>query len=355
MEVLIQGKPARAVIDSGAEMSLISPRWVEKNHLPFMEKEKSEQIVLADGSPARFGNGWIHAETTEVKLQVRGIREIRRFDITDIGEHDLLLGWDWVYTHNPVINWQRQTIRARPTETTAALKAEQLWNSKIRGIGKISRRKALRMYRRDPSSVRVIWVRKVSTGKESRGDAADTSTRDSEDNTRPPEYHDFEPLFAEQERPLAQHQPWDHEIFLERNGIPPDHLLSPEQEMKAAKLKPLKMHPLSQEQEEEVRRHLKEYLRKGYIRPSKSPMASPILLVPKKNGKWRLCVDFRQLNNATIKNRYPLPLISELQDRVAGADWLTALISARDITAFASQAVTNGKRHFELTTDSMSS
>ena len=47
--------------------------------------------------------------------------------------------------------------------------------------------------------------------------------------------------------------------------------------------------------------------------------------MPKKNGKLRLCVDYRQLNEITIKNRYPLPLISELRDRLQGAQWFTAL------------------------------
>ncbi|KAK1909008.1 hypothetical protein P3342_011085 [Pyrenophora teres f. teres] len=52
-------------------------------------------------------------------------------------------------------------------------------------------------------------------------------------------------------------------------------------------------------------------------------MASPILFVKKPNGKWRLCVDFRRLNSATIKNRYPLPLMTELMDQIQGAKWFT--------------------------------
>ncbi|KAK1911147.1 hypothetical protein P3342_011749 [Pyrenophora teres f. teres] len=52
-------------------------------------------------------------------------------------------------------------------------------------------------------------------------------------------------------------------------------------------------------------------------------MASPILFVKKPNRKWRLCVDFRRLNSATIKNQYPLPLITELTDQIQGAKWFT--------------------------------
>jgi hypothetical protein len=58
----------------------------------------------------------------------------------------------------------------------------------------------------------------------------------------------------------------------------------------------------------------------GKIRPSKSPAGAPILFVPKKEGRGlRLCVDYRGLNRVTIMNRYPLPLMDELRDRVAGS------------------------------------
>src|SRR6202048_4817365 len=61
-------------------------------------------------------------------------------------------------------------------------------------------------------------------------------------------------------------------------------------------------------------------LKTGKIRPSKSPAGSPILLVPKPNGRGlRLCVDYRGLNKITVLNRYPLPLMDELRDCVSGA------------------------------------
>jgi reverse transcriptase-like protein len=68
---------------------------------------------------------------------------------------------------------------------------------------------------------------------------------------------------------------------------------------------------------------LQDNLTKGFIRPSKSPAGAPILFAPKKDGTLRLCVDYRGLNKVTVKNRYPLPLISEIMDRVNGAKWLS--------------------------------
>ena len=70
---------------------------------------------------------------------------------------------------------------------------------------------------------------------------------------------------------------------------------------------------------------LKENLERGYIRPSQSPMASPFFFVGKKDGRLRPCQDYRYLNEHTIKNAYPLPLISELLDKLTGARRFTKL------------------------------
>ena len=60
-------------------------------------------------------------------------------------------------------------------------------------------------------------------------------------------------------------------------------------------------------------------LDKGFIRPSKSPWGAPVLFVKKKDGTFRLCVDYRQLNKVTVKNRYPLPRMDDLFDQLQGA------------------------------------
>jgi hypothetical protein len=70
----------------------------------------------------------------------------------------------------------------------------------------------------------------------------------------------------------------------------------------------------------ELKSQLEELLEKQFIRPSVSPWGAPVLLVKKKDGSMRLCVDYRQLNKVTIKNRYPLPRIDDLMDQLVGAE-----------------------------------
>jgi hypothetical protein len=69
----------------------------------------------------------------------------------------------------------------------------------------------------------------------------------------------------------------------------------------------------------ELKKQLDELLHKGYIRPSISPWGSPVLFVKKKDGSLRMCVDYRQLNEVTIKNKYLLPRIDDLFDQLNGA------------------------------------
>jgi hypothetical protein len=69
----------------------------------------------------------------------------------------------------------------------------------------------------------------------------------------------------------------------------------------------------------ELKRQIDELLEKGYIRPSTSPWPAPILFVEKKDGTKRMCIDYRALNEVTIKNKYPLPRIEDLFDQLRGA------------------------------------
>jgi hypothetical protein len=126
----------------------------------------------------------------------------------------------------------------------------------------------------------------------------------------PPEYQDFGSLFSEEEsRTLPPHRPYDHTIPLKEGATP--------------SFGPL--YALSHKELEVLRQWLDDNLAKGFIRSSSSPAASPILFVKKPGGELRLCVDFRDLNEKTVKNRYPLPLFRETLMRLHKARVFTKL------------------------------
>jgi len=90
-------------------------------------------------------------------------------------------------------------------------------------------------------------------------------------------------------------------------------------------LKKGKVYSLSREEREEVQAFVKDQLRKEYIWPSKSPQMSPVYFVAKKNSTWRMVQDYRHINQWTIKNRYPLPLIADILDEVGKRKVFTKL------------------------------
>src|SRR5271155_5491685 len=86
-----------------------------------------------------------------------------------------------------------------------------------------------------------------------------------------------------------------------------------------------KVYPLTLPEQDEMNKFIDKNLAKEYIQPSTSPMASPLFFVDKKDGKLRPCQDYRKLNEGTIRNAYPLPLISTLIDQLKGAKYFTKL------------------------------
>jgi len=77
-----------------------------------------------------------------------------------------------------------------------------------------------------------------------------------------------------------------------------------------------KVYPLLREEREEVREFIQEQLKKGYIQPSKSPQMALVFFVRKKDGKKQIVQDYRYLNEWTIKNNYPLPLILDIVENI---------------------------------------
>ena len=109
-------------------------------------------------------------------------------------------------------------------------------------------------------------------------------------------------------------------VFAEPQGLPParetfDHQIPLKEGTNAINLRAYRYPTLQKNVIEDM---VKKLLEQGIIRPSNSPFAAPIVLVKKKDGGWRMCVDYRGLNKATIKDKFPIPIIEELLDELHG-------------------------------------
>jgi len=113
---------------------------------------------------------------------------------------------------------------------------------------------------------------------------------------------------VESERMLMR-KIWDHAIDLKETFIPQKR----------------RIYPLFKDEREEVQNFMEDQLRKGYIRPTKSPQTSPVFFVGKKDGKKRMVMDYCNLNSQTVKNNYPLPLITELINNMEGKKVFTKM------------------------------
>ena len=149
-----------------------------------------------------------------------------------------------------------------------------------------------------PADSRIPNVSNCKSVPETTGHSATTSTP-VDLSTLPKEYHDFADVFNKSKAgKIADHQPYDLKITLDKGTVPP---FGP-------------IYSLSQEELAALRKFIDENLATGSIRPSRSPCGAPVLFIRKKDGSLQLCVDFQGLNWISKKDRYLLPLISNLLD-----------------------------------------
>ena len=153
-------------------------------------------------------------------------------------------------------------------------------------------------------------VGKVTTSTELAQKAHEKDKEKTLEEMVPPYLHDLLPVFDKQTASrLPEHTEYDHEINL-KPGF---------ESMKA------QVYPIAPAQRAELEKFIQENESKGYIRPSKSPIASPFFFVGKKDGTYRPCQDYRTLNANTIKDRYPLPLVTDLMEKMKGAKYFTKM------------------------------
>jgi len=213
--------------------------------------------------------------------------------VSGLGKQSLILGYNWLKDHNPKIDWEKGEVEMTccplRCEGGCALRKEQTRQKRIE-------LRALRSCRDRPTPL----FQEEQDLEETLAAATPLPTYVTE----------FQSVFAKEDFDiLPEHHKWDHAIEL----IP------------GAEPKSSKVYPLSSLEQAELDAFLEENLHTRRIWPSKSPIAAPVFFIKKKDGSLRLVQDYHALNAVAVKNRYPLPLISELVSQLRGARYFTKL------------------------------
>jgi hypothetical protein len=225
---------------------------------------------------------------TDLQVQTGVQHSTLRFFLSNLGENKVILGYPWFTAFQPRIDWKRGWINHG--QLPVILRSPDA-----------SRAQFLPRQANKPQTIQTdrIYICRI---------IADPKDTPNNPNI-PPQYQMYSRVFSEE----ASHEfppswPWDHTIEL-KPGAP-------------AAL-PGKLILLSQAEQEELQAFVKEHMRRGTIRPSKSPYKAQFFYIKKKDGKLWLVQDYRPVNQWTICNAYPLPLIPELIDWLSGCSLYT--------------------------------
>ncbi|VDC04059.1 unnamed protein product [Peniophora sp. CBMAI 1063] len=264
--------PVNALLDSGCTGSCIDEDFVQQNSICTRKTALPIPVYNADGSAN--ANGSI-TEFVDIAMTIGDHREQIALAVAKLGSSPLFIGHEWLHFHNPSTDWETSTVLFdRCPELCAKLQDH--------------------MHQEEEAEDEEAKLKKEQTFQE----------------RVPSLYHDFCNLFDKEDfDKLPPQTKWSHVIELIQGARPVD----------------CKVYPLTLAEQDELRKFIEENLKSGPIRPSKSPMASPFFFIEKKDGSLRPVQDYRKLNEMTVKNRYPLPLIQELLDKLKGTRYFTKL------------------------------
>ncbi|SJL15525.1 uncharacterized protein ARMOST_19025 [Armillaria ostoyae] len=294
----------KALVDSGCTSSAINRAFVRKHQLDTVKTAVPIVVYNADGTRNQAGD---ITEYVEMRMTIGNHIERIDFAVTDLGPKDLYLGHDWLKRHNPVINWETGTVifgRCSCVKNPFPLPdadPDDRWDEELEDGDTIL---AVNMEEE-------LVIRAVHHANDLAAAANAEKPSKTFEEMVPNDYRSFRDLFSKENfDELPERKPWDHAIELIPN---------------AKSTLDCKVYPLNRNEQEQLDKFLDENLESGRITESKSPFASPFFFVKKKDGSLRPVQDYRKLNEMTIKNRYPLPLISELIDKLQGAKYFTKL------------------------------
>ncbi|KAL0540278.1 hypothetical protein IC582_024512 [Cucumis melo] len=276
----VLGHYALVLFDSGSSHSFISSAFVSHARL---EVEPLHH-VLSVSTPS--GECMLSKEKVKAcQIEIAGhVIEVTLI-VLDMLDFDVILGMDWLAANHASIDCSRKEVTFNPPS---------LASFKFKGGGSKSLPQVISAIRASKLLSQGTWGILASVVDTREADVSLSSE---------PVVRDYPDVFPEELPGLPPHREVEFAIELEPGTVP---ISRAPYRMAPAELKELKV-------------QLQELLDKGFIRPSVSPWGAPVLFVKKKDGSMRLCIDYRELNKVTVKNRYPLPRIDDLFDQLQGA------------------------------------
>nr|XP_043625540.1 uncharacterized protein LOC122596965 [Erigeron canadensis] len=286
---IINSSLTNVLFDSGANRSFVFTLFAPKLGTVTHPLDTPIEVEIVDGRTSMVRNGFF-----DCSIKIEG----HSFSIdllpTTVSSFDIVVGMDWMSKSGAVILCSKKIVRI----TTPDADVVSVYGDKQKGSVKIvSLVKALRCIRQTKNHSDHFLAYVIDSRK------ANPSISDVDVVA---EFPDF---FPDDLPGLPPYREVEFPIDLIPGATPvakaPYHLTPTEMK--------------------ELMSQLQELLDKGFIHPSSSPWGAPILFVKKKYGYMRMCIDYRELNKRTVKNKYPLPRIDDLFDQLQGASYFSKI------------------------------
>jgi hypothetical protein len=280
VEGMINNQTVAILIYLGAIHSYIDPKMVKSFQFSRRKHGKSWLVQLAIGARRKFND-----MVKSCLMDMNGLNTKADLNILPLGSYDCLIGMDWLDQHHNLLDCHNKEFTCLDEE------------GKLRKVQGIPRAVTIR-------EISALQLKKFYK----KGCQIFTAHIEETPKDKVPILEDYAVLEEFED------------FFKELLGLPPKRDIDLSINLMPG-VAPVSKTPyrMSTPELKELQMQLEELLKKGYIHPSVSPWGAPVLFVKKKDGTLILCIDFRQLNKVTIKNKYPLPRIDDLFDQLKDA------------------------------------
>ncbi|GJY15758.1 putative reverse transcriptase domain-containing protein [Tanacetum coccineum] len=284
---LLNNHYASILFDTGADRSFISTAFSSLINIAPTSLENCYDVELADGKLVKI-------DTIIRGCTLNFLDHPFNIDLmpVELGSFDVIIGMDWLRRYHAVIVCDEKLVQVPYGNETLTFRGNESSNGRESRLAVISYSKAQEYMAKGCQ----VFLAQISAKKEE-----DKSERKQIEDV--PIVRDFPEVFPEDLPGLPPARPVEFQIDLVPGAAPVARA--------PYRLAPSEMKELSEQ--------LQELSDKGFIRPSSSPWGAPVLFVKKKDGSFRMCIDYRELNKLTVKNRYPLPRIDDLFDQLQGS------------------------------------